>query len=114
MSLTGILGMLLTSNIVYTAVSTLAGSLSDRIERRKVIVGGCFVYALIYLGFSLSQTGWHIWVLYALYDVYYGLAYGTAKAMIADIVPPESLIAGILWNFSFCTFQFVIPSVPFS
>ncbi len=62
-------------------------SLSDRIGRRRVIVGGWLVYALIYLGFAIAGKGWHIWVLYALYGIYYGLAYGTTKAMVADIVP---------------------------
>ena len=118
LSLTGILAMLLTFNLVYTLVSTPAGSLSDRIDRRKVIVGGWLIYAAIYLGFGLSQAGWQVWVLYAVYGVYYGLTYGTAKAMVADIVPatsrgmaygtynavlgiidlPASLIAGILWQ----------------
>ena len=76
------------------------------------------MYALIYLGLAFASQGWHVWVLYALYGVYYGLAYGTTKAMVADIVPetlrgtaygtynavlglldfPASLIAGILWQ----------------
>jgi MFS family permease len=114
----GILGMLVTFNLVYTLVSTPAGSLSDRVGRRKVIVGGWLVYAVIYFGFAVAGEGWHVWVLYALYGVYYGLAYGTTKAMVADIVPaelrgtaygtynavlglldfPASLIAGLLWQ----------------
>ncbi len=117
-SVIGIMAMLVTFNLIYTLVSTPAGSLSDRIGRKKVIVGGWLAYAAIYLGFGLAQTGWHIWVLYALYGVYYGLAYGTAKALVADIVPPElrgtaygtynatlamldlpaSLLAGVLWQ----------------
>jgi len=114
----GILGMLVTFNLVYTLVSTPAGSLSDRIGRRRVIVGGWLAYAAIYFGFAMAQTGWHVWGLYALYGVYYGLAYGTTKAMVADLVPvelrgtaygtynavlgvldfPASLIAGLLWQ----------------
>jgi MFS family permease len=109
---------LITLNLVYTLVSTPAGSLSDRIDRRWVIVGGWLVYALIYLGFALAERGWHVWALYGLYGIYYGLAYGTTKAMVADIVPvtlrgtaygtynavlgvldlPASLIAGVLWQ----------------
>jgi MFS family permease len=118
LSITGVLGMLITFNLVYALVSTPAGSLSDRIDRRKVIIGGWVVYAAIYFGFALAEQGWHIWALYGLYGVYYGLAYGTTKAMVADIVPealrgtaygthnavlgildlPASLIAGVLWQ----------------
>lgn len=118
LSIVGILAMLATFNLIYALVSTPAGSLSDRIGRRKVIVGGWLVYAAIYFGFAVAGTGWQIWVLYAVYGLYYGLAYGTAKAMVADIVAPEvrgtaygsynamlgildlpaSLIAGLLWQ----------------
>ena len=118
LSVVGVLGMLVTFNVVYALLSTPAGSLSDRIGRRRVIIGGWLVYAAIYLGVALARTGWHVWLFYTLYGVYYGLAYGTTKAMVADIVPehlrgtaygtynavlgildfPASLIAGILWQ----------------
>jgi len=114
----GVLGMLAMFNLVYTLVSAPAGSLSDRIGRRRLVISGWFVYALIYFGFAIAGRGWQVWALYALYGVYYGLSYGTAKAMIADIVPealrgtaygtynatlglldfPASLIAGLLWD----------------
>jgi MFS family permease len=118
LSVVGVLAMLVTFNMIYAAVSTPAGSLSDRIGRRKIIVGGWLVYAAIYWGFAVAGRGWHVWALYAIYGLYYGLAYGTTKAMVADIVAPEvrgtaygtynavlgildfpaSLIAGILWS----------------
>ena len=118
LSLTGILIMLVIFNLIYTLISTPAGSLSDKIGRKRLIVGGWLVYAFIYLGFGLANVDWHIYVLYAIYGFYYGMAYGTANAYVADLVPaelrgtaygtynamigllafPASLIAGILWQ----------------
>jgi MFS family permease len=128
----GILGMLITFNVVYTLISTPAGSLSDRMGRRKVIIGGWLAYAAIYLGFAVAGAGWQVWVLYALYGVYYGLAYGTSKAMVADLVPvelrgtaygtynatlglpdfPASFIAGLLWQ-GMGSWNGLGPSAPF-
>ena len=114
----GILGMLISFNLIYTLISTPAGALSDKIGRRKIIIIGWLVYAAIYLGFALAKTGVHVWLLYIVYGFYYGMAYGTSKAMVADLVPetlrgtaygtyngvlgildlPASIIAGVLWQ----------------
>jgi MFS family permease len=132
LSVAGILGMLITFNLIYTLISTPAGALSDRIGRRKIIIGGWVAYAAIYLGFGFAQTAWQIWVLYALYGLYYGMAYGTAKALVADLVPvetrgtaygtynailgvldfPASAIAGVLWQ-GIGGWQGFGPSAPF-
>jgi MFS family permease len=117
-NLIGITAMLVVFNLVYSLVSTPAGILSDKVGRKKLILGGWIVYALIYTGFALSERPWHVFVLYVLYGIYYGMAYGTSLAMIADIVPenmrgtaygtyngvvgilsfPASVIAGVLWQ----------------
>jgi MFS family permease len=118
LSVIGILAMLVTFNVVYTGISTPAGRLSDRVGRRRLIVAGWLVYAAIYAGFALAQAGWQAWALYVVYGLYYGLAYGTSKAFVADLVPaglratafgtheamqglmllPASVIAGVLWQ----------------
>ena len=93
--------------------------MSDRIGRRKVIVGGWLVYALIYLGFALAQTGWQVWVLYAIYGgvLRHGLRHGQCprrrsgserncaarpmaryNAVIGLLAFPASVIAGVLWQ----------------
>lgn len=117
-SITGILAMLAAFNVVYALVSVSAGSLSDRVDRRRVIIAGWLFYAAIYVGFALVRTPTQTWLLFVAYGIYYGLTYGTAKALVADLVPnhqrgtaygtfnatlgildlPASLIAGILWE----------------
>jgi MFS family permease len=117
-TVTGILVMLAMFNLIYALISTPAGSLSDRIGRRRLIIGGWLVYAAIYLGFAFAQAAWQVWALYVAYGLYYGMAYGTANALVADLVPenlrgtaygtynaiigilafPASFIAGLLWQ----------------
>jgi MFS family permease len=121
LSVAGVLGMLLTFNIVYATLSGPAGALSDRIGRSKLIIGGWTAYGILYLGFALAAEAWEIWVLYALYGLYYGATEGTAKALVADLVSaeqrgtaygvynaavgimalPASVIAGVLWQGAF-------------
>lgn len=127
-----ILIMLAVFNLIYALIATPAGSLSDRIGRRRLIIGGWLVYTAIYLGFAFAGAAWQVWLLYAAYGMYYGLSYGTASAMVADLVPPRqrgtaygtynaiigilafpsSLIAGLLWQGA-GSWKGLGPSAPF-
>ncbi len=114
-----ILAIIALFNLVYTLLAGPAGALSDRIGRRKVIVAGWLLYALVYLGFAGASQIWQFWLLYAMYGVYYAFTEGVAKAFVADLVPeterrgtaygvyngaigltllPASVLAGILWQ----------------
>src|SRR5205807_7890725 len=56
LSVVGVLGMMITFNVVDAVISGPAGALSEPDGRRRVIVAGWLVYALIYLGFALLKT----------------------------------------------------------
>src|ERR1044071_8080098 len=118
LSILGVMGMSLTFNAIYTVFAGPLGAWSDRVGRRRLMLGGWLAYGLVYLGFAFSKTGWQIWALFALYGLYYAATEGAAKALVADLVPqaqrgtayglfnaaigitvlPASLIAGLLWQ----------------
>ncbi len=105
-------------HFVKMTTSVPGGEWSDRVGRRKVIVSGWVVYALIYLGFGLSSRIFHIWGLFALYGIYFGLTEGVEKAFVSDLVSdkfqgtafgfyhlavgiaafPSSVIFGFIWQ----------------
>ena len=118
LSMLQVMGMALTFNAVYTVFAGPLGAWSDKIGRRKIMLGGWLTYGLVYLGFAFSRTGWQVWILFTLYGLYYAATEGVAKALVADLVPeelrgtaygffnaaigitalPASLIAGLLWQ----------------
>lgn len=118
LSVLQVMGMLMTFNAVYALLSGPAGMLSDRIGRGRLILFGWIAYAGIYLGLAAAKSGSQVWLLFALYGVYYALTEGSAKALVADLVPdeqrgtayglyhaaigvavlPASLVAGVLWQ----------------
>jgi MFS family permease len=124
--------MLMTFNLIYSVLAGPLGALSDKVGRRRLIIGGWITYGLVYLGFALSRTGWQIWSLFGFYGIYYAATEGSAKALIADLVPaerrgtayglynaaigltafPASAIAGLLWQGAF-GWQGFGPTAPF-
>ncbi len=105
-------------HVVKMGFSVPGGILSDRIGRKKVIIAGWIVYALVYGGFALASTQWHVWALFMVYGIYFGLTEGVEKALVADFAPshlrgsafglyhlavgfgafPASLLFGLVWQ----------------
>ena len=101
-----------------TVFSIPGGALSDRIGRRRVIILAWTVYGLVYLGFAFASKPCHIWLLFIVYGLFYGLSEGTEKAWVADLVEeskrgtaygayhfcigiaalPASLLMGLIWK----------------
>jgi MFS family permease len=115
-----------TYNAIYVLSAYPAGLLSDVIGRKRVLVAGLAVFAVVYFGFAFaSGPGW-IWILFGVYGLYNGLTDGVIRAFVVDLVPPQhrgsalglhaaatgiatfpaSVIAGALW-------QWVGPGAPF-
>ena len=107
-----------TLHVSKVVSSLIGGDLSDKIGRKKLIVAGWLIYALVYLGFAFASEPLHVWMLFIIYGTYFGLTEGVEKAFVADLVPadkrgtafglynmafgitvfPASILFGLAWN----------------
>lgn len=114
-------------HVVKVASSFIGGDLSDRFGRKTLIVAGWVVYAFVYAGFAFVSSASMAWILFLIYGIYFGLAEGTEKALVADLVRPEqrgtayglynlafsitvlpaSLLLGFLWKYHGATTAFL-------
>jgi len=105
-------------HVVKAFSSTPSGIISDKIGRKRVIVLGWVIYAIVYFGFGSAKTPFHVWALFAIYGLFYGLTEGVERALVSDLVSvgvrgtaygtynfiigisafPASLFMGILWQ----------------
>ena len=69
--------------------SIFGGDLSDRLGRKRLIVSGWILYAAVYAAFAFVSNPVSAWILFLIYGIYFGLAEGAEKALVADLVSPE-------------------------
>ena len=113
-------------NVSASLLSMFAGKLSDKVGRRRIIVPGYLVFALVYLGFGFLTSKLAIIMLFIAYGVYTAFNTAAERAFIAETAPVNlkgtilglhgmlqgfglllsSIIAGLLWDY-------VDPSAPF-
>ena len=74
---------------VKVASSIPGGEVSDRLGRRNTIISGWLLYAVAYFGFALASAPWHVWTLFAIYGLFYGLTEGAERALVVDLVPDQ-------------------------
>src|SRR5512139_472947 len=105
-------------HLVKAGASPWGGALSDRVGRRRVILGGWAVYALAYAGFAVASSPLAVVALFAFYGLYHALTEGAERALVADLAGPAtrgrafglfhavtgaallpaSLLTGLLWQ----------------
>lgn len=76
-------------HVIKVLSSLVGGDLSDRLGRRRLIVSGWILYAAVYAGFAFVTNKISVWILFLIYGIYFGLAEGAEKALVADLVRPE-------------------------
>ena len=74
-------------HVVKASLSTWGGALSDQLGRKRVIVIGWTVYAVVYLGFATARDAWTLIAWFLAYGSYFALTEGAEKALVADLTP---------------------------
>ena len=77
-------------HVIKALFSTAAGGLSDRVDRRWLLVAGWTFYALIYILFPFAHSLTAFVILFIIYAIPFTLAEGAERAWIADLVPAEA------------------------
>jgi len=105
-------------NLVYSISSYPAGVVADKFGKKRVMLSGFILFALVYSGFASCKTAGFIWPLFAFYGLFMGLTEGIQRGFLATIIPadfkatafgiynmaigitmfPASLIGGWLWD----------------
>ena len=85
----------------------------------------------VYAGFAFVSNTASLWILFLIYGIYFGLAEGAEKALVADLVRPEqrgtayglynlafgvtvfpaSLLMGMIWDWKGPTVAFLVSAV---
>jgi MFS family permease len=76
-------------HIVKSSLSMPAGILSDRWDRRKVVVMGWIVYAVTYAAWGFVRGPAWMVGLFLVYGLYAAATEGVERALVADFVPAE-------------------------
>jgi len=84
-------------NLVAALISYPAGTLSDRLGRRNVLLAAFAVFLVTYLGFALTRNVALIGTLFVLYGLYQGIFRAVGKALASDLVPQDMRASGVGW-----------------
>ncbi|MEA2165731.1 MAG: hypothetical protein QOK37_3858 [Thermoanaerobaculia bacterium] len=76
-------------HVIKSLFSTRAGALSDRVDRRLLLVAGWTSYALIYAIFPFARSLAFFTILFVLYAIPFTLSEGAERAWISELVPAE-------------------------
>ena len=86
----GVAGLIAATNALVALISgPLAGTLSDRIGPRRVLIGALLVMAVAFSLFPLIHEAWHAFALNALAGFGSGAFWPSQGALLSGLTPPE-------------------------
>ena len=88
---TGMLPLLWAAHhVIKSLFSTRAGALSDRIDRRYLLISGWLFYAIVYFVFPWAHSLTFFVTLFILYAIPFTLSEGAERAWVIGFVPSNA------------------------
>jgi MFS family permease len=84
-------------NLVAALISYPAGSLSDKLGRKNVLLVSFVIFLVAYLGFALTQNILVVAVFFGFYGLFEGIFRSVGKAFASDFVPDDLRASGVGW-----------------
>jgi len=75
--------------LIYTLLSTRAGSLSDKVGRKPIILAGYIIFTIFSLGLCLFAGTTYTIISFVLFGIFFALIDGTQRAFVSDLAPAE-------------------------
>jgi MFS family permease len=76
-------------SLVKMGANLAGGRLSDSVGRKRLVLAGWAVYALVYLGMALTSAIAPLVGLFFVYGIYFGLTEPVERAWVADLAPAD-------------------------
>jgi MFS family permease len=84
-------------NLVAAMISYPAGSLSDKLGRKNVLLAAFVIFLIAYVGFALAPNILVVAALFIFYGLYQGIFRAVGKALVSDFVPEHLRASGVGW-----------------
>jgi MFS family permease len=78
-------------------ISYPAGSLSDALGRKRILLASFVICLIAYLGFALTHNIFLVAALFVVYGVHQGVFRAVGKALATDFVPEHLRASGVGW-----------------
>ncbi len=96
--LIGLTALWSAQHAIKALITMHAGMLSDRVGRRALIISGWLIYAIVYVGFAVSESMYALIGWFMIYSTYTAAVEGTEKALVADLTPDALHATAFGWH----------------
>jgi MFS family permease len=92
---TAVIGVYIFYNLVYALLAYPIGILADKLGKKKILLLGLLLFAIVYAGFAINTNLYGFLLLFVLYGAYAAATEGIAKAWISNMVPKHETATAI-------------------